>query len=96
MEITALHTKVEKMIQVNLGVIVLENPAGFPRGESNLYLLGMKGEMLWKAEKPDINTLFSKVKLNEDGDTFSAYTLHGHACDLELRSGKLITFTSIQ
>ena len=96
MEVTALHTKVEKVIQVTLGVIVLENPTGFPRGESNLYLLGMKGEMLWKAEKPDINTLFSKVKLNEDGETFSAYTLNGHACDLELKTGKLITFSRIQ
>jgi hypothetical protein len=96
MIIEPLYTIVDKTIQVNAGVIVLENPAKFPRNESNLYLVGMKGEIVWKAEKPDAGTLFSRVKLNEDGETFSAYTLNGHACDLELRTGKLINFTSIQ
>ncbi|HMU94333.1 MAG TPA: hypothetical protein PKE35_01875 [Anaerolineales bacterium] len=96
MEVNALHTKIDKTIQVNSGLIVLEVPNGFPRSESNLYLVGLRGDILWKAEKPDANTLYSKVKLNEDGETFSAYTLNGHACDLELKTGKLITFTSIQ
>jgi hypothetical protein len=96
MEIEALYTNIEKMIQINAGVIVLENPIRFPYSESNLYLVGMKGEIIWKAEKPEGNTLFSRVKLNEDGETFSAYTLNGHACDLELRTGKLISQTSIK
>jgi hypothetical protein len=59
-------------------------------------LIDQHGEILWKAEKPDPSTFFSRVKLNEDGDTFSAYTIGGHACELELRSGKLISFTQIQ
>lgn len=96
MDIRPLHTKVDKTIQVNAGVIVLENPSGFPRNESNLYLLRPDGSILWKAEKPDAGTFFSRVKLNEDGETFSAYTIHGHACELELKTGKLISFTSIQ
>ena len=96
MEVTAIYTKIDKIIQVNLGQIVLESPRGFPRGESNLYLVGPRGDVLWKAEKPDMSTLYSKVKLNEDGETFSAYTVNGHACDLELKTGKLVTFTSIQ
>ena len=96
MDIEALHTTIDKMIQINAGVIVLENPNKFPRNESNLYLVGMKGEIIWKAQKPDASTLFSRVKLNEDGETFSAYTLNGHACDLELRTGKLISQASIK
>ena len=96
MEVTAIYTKIDKIIQVNLGQIVLESPSGFPRGESNLYLVGPRGDVLWKAEKPDMSTLYSKVKLNEDGETFSAYTVNGHACDLDLKTGKLVTFTSIQ
>ena len=96
MEVTASYTTIEKIIQVNAGQIVLEAPAGFPRSESNLYLVGTRGDILWKAERPDANTLFSKVKLNEDGETISAYTLNGHACDLELKTGKLITFSRIQ
>lgn len=96
MDIQPLHTKVDKTIQVNAGVIVLENPSGFPRNESNLYLLKSDGTIIWKAEKPDAATFFSRVKLNEDGQTFSAYTIHGHACELALKTGKLVSFTSIQ
>jgi len=96
MDVVALYTDIEKTIQINAGVIVLENPSGFPRNETNLYLINQKGEIIWKAEKPVPSTSFSRVKLNEDGDTFSAYTLGGHACELELRSGKLISFTSFK
>ena len=96
MDVVALYTKIEKTIQINAGVIVLENPSGFPRNETNLYLISQRGEILWKAEKPDPYTYFSRVKLNEDGETFSAYTLGGHACELELRSGKLISFISFR
>jgi len=96
MDVVAIYTGIEKTIQVNAGVIVLENPSGFPRNETNLYLISQRGEILWKAEKPELGTCFSRVKLNEDGDTFSAYTLSGHACELDLRTGKLISFTRIQ
>ena len=96
MDVAALFTRIEKVIEVNAGTIVLENPSGFPRNETNLYLVDRRGEILWRAEKPDPYTYFSRVKLNEDGDTFSAYTLGGHACELELRTGKLISFTKLQ
>lgn len=96
MDIEPLHTKIDKSIQINSGVIVLENPQGFPRNDCNLYLTAQSGKVIWKAEKPDTNTLFSRVKLNEDGDTFAAYTVNGHACELDLQTGKLISFTSIQ
>jgi len=90
------HTKVEKTIQATLGTIVLENPTGFPRNESNLYCVASGEKIAWKAEKPDPNTLYSRIRLNEDGDTLSAYTIGGHACELELRTGKLISHTNIK
>ncbi len=96
MDVEALYTRIEKTIQVTAGIIVLETPSGFPHNQTNLYLIGQHGEIIWKAEKPDPGTAFSRVKLNEDGETFSAYTLGGHACEFELRSGKLISFTQIQ
>ena len=94
--IEPLHTKIDKVIQINAGVIVLENSTGFPRNDTNLYLVGLDGSIIWKAEKPDPNTFFTRVKLNDDGLTFSAYTLNSHACELELKSGKLISFTSFR
>jgi hypothetical protein len=96
MLIQPLHTKVERTIQVNAGVIVLESPGGYPRNESNLYLLASDGRILWKAETPEAGAYFSRVKLNDDGETFSAYTINGHACELGLKTGRLITFTKIQ
>ncbi len=96
MAVEALYTKIEKTIQLSVGTIVLESSNGFPLNESNLYLIEQNGNIIWKAEKPDISTYFSRVKLNEDGNTFSAYTTHGHACELNLKDGKLISFTSFR
>ena len=96
MEPHPLHTKIDKSIQSALGTIVLENHSGFPRFDSNLYCIAPSGKIVWKAEKPDTSTLFSRVRLNEDGDTISAYTIGGHACELGLRTGKLISHTTIK
>ncbi|MBM3126485.1 MAG: hypothetical protein FJZ87_15685 [Chloroflexi bacterium] len=89
MIVKPLHTKVEKTIQTMAGEVVLEHHAGFPSQESNLYLLDANGDVIWKAEKPDPRTLFSRVKLNDDY-TLSTYTINGHACDLDLENGKIV------
>lgn len=96
MDLQPLHTKIDKSIQTYYGTIVLESYSGFPRGESNLYCVSLDGRMLWKAEKPDPYTLYSRVRFNEDGMTLSTYTINGHACDLDLETGKIISKTSIQ
>lgn len=76
--------------------MVLEVPDRFPYAESNLYCLASNNQVLWKAEKPDPHTLYSRVKLNDDGATLSTYTIGGHACDLELKTGKLISQATIK
>lgn len=96
MEIKPLHTKVEKTSQTLYGTVVLESPDEFPRTECNLYCISADGRTIWKAEKPEPSTLYSRMKLNEDGATLSTYTLSGHACDLELGTGKIVSKTSIQ
>ena len=96
MDIQPQHTKVDKTIQTMYGLIVLEDPNGFPRGESNLYCVSPNGKVVWKAEKPDLYTLYSRMRLNEDGASLSTYTIGGHACDLALGTGKILSKTSIQ
>ena len=96
MQVKPLHTEVEKVIHLNAGMIVLESAVKFPHNESNLYLIGLDGTIIWQAEKPNPGAFFTRVKLNDDGDTFSAYTLNGHVCELNLTSGKLINFTSFR
>lgn len=94
MEISPLYTKVEKTIQTRYGTIVLENPEGFPRAECNLYCVTKDGAIVWKAEKPEPSTLYSRVKLNENAITVSTYTLSSHACELEVGTGKIVSKTS--
>ncbi len=96
MELQPLHTKIDKSIQTKIGSIILENPDRFPYTESNLYCVAPNDRILWKAQKPDPNTLYSRVRLNEDGATLSAYTTGGHACDLELKTGKIISQATIK
>jgi hypothetical protein len=96
MDIQPRYTKLSKTIQTFMGEIVLEDPHGHPNKESNLYCLSQSEKIVWVAEKPDPYTLYSKVRLNEDGLTVSAYTIHSHACELDPRTGKLISFTAIK
>ncbi len=96
MELQPLYTKIAKNIQTKIGTIVLENPERFPYTESNLYCIAPNGKILWRAEKTDPHTLYSRVKLNEDGGTLSTYTTGGHACDLELSTGKILSQTTIK
>lgn len=90
MQITPLHTSVEKLIELKRGVVVLESTNGFPLNETNLYMLSPNGDVLWKAEKPAANTIFTKVKLNEDS-SISTFTNSGQFCEIDIETGKIIS-----
>jgi hypothetical protein len=94
-ETNSLHTQILKTIQTMVGSVVLEDPSGFPRDESNLYHLSKDGEMIWQAEKPEPAGLYNRVMLNPDGNTLSAYTVTGQACELDMISGNLISQAKI-
>jgi hypothetical protein len=95
MELTPIHTKIEKMIQIKLGTIVLEEHSGFPLSDSNLYLVSANGAIAWKAEKPEPRTLFSRLKLNDDS-TLSTFTTSGQFCDINLETGKIISSSTFK
>ena len=96
MDIQPRYTKISKTIQTMYGLVVLEEPNGFPRNETNLYCITPNGKLVWSAEKPEARTLYSRVRLTEDGTTLSTYTIGGHACDLEPGTGKILSQASIQ
>lgn len=85
------HTKINKVISVTTGKAILEDHKGYPLGESNLYFIGESGDLLWQAERPSPDAHYIRVKLNEDGLTLSAYTTGRHACEIDLKSGKLLS-----
>lgn len=86
-----LHTKIEKVISLSTGKVILESHVKYPIGESNLYYVEKSGKVVWYAERPAPNVHYTRVKLNEEGDTLSAYTTGNHACELDLKTGKLLS-----
>jgi outer membrane protein assembly factor BamB len=90
MQIAPLYTIVEKVIELKKGIVVMESSTGFPLNETNLYMLSPNGDVLWKAEKPNSNTLFTKMKLNEDF-SISTFTNNGQFCEIDMETGKIIS-----
>ena len=85
------HTKIEKVITLKTGKVILENHVRYPLRESNLYFVSEDGELLWEAERPAPDAHFIRVKLDESGKQLSAYTTGRHACEIDLKTGKLIS-----
>jgi hypothetical protein len=85
------HTKIEKVISVRTGKVILEDHVRYPLNESNLYFVAENGELIWYAERPAPDAHYIRVKLDEDGDKISAYTTGRHACEIDLKSGKLLS-----
>lgn len=90
-ELHPRHTKIEKLIEVSSGTAILEQYSGYPLGESNLYFVTSTGELLWHAERPAPDAHYIRVRLNEDGKTLSAYTTGRHACEIDLKTGSLLS-----
>ena len=89
-EVEPRHTKIVKTIEVSTGKAILEDHNRYPLGESNLYFVSRNGEVLWHAERPAPDAHYIRVRLNEDGKSLSAYTTGRHACEIDLKSGKLL------
>lgn len=85
------HTKVVKVIDIREGKVILEDHVRYPLNESNLYFLSEDGELIWLAERPAPDAHYIRVKLDEGGKQLSAYTTGRHACEIELKTGKLIS-----
>ena len=90
-ELAPRYTRIVTVIEVSAGRAILEDNARYPLGESNLYFVSLNGEILWQAERPAPDAHFIRVRLNEDGRSLSAYTTGRHACEIELKSGKLLS-----
>ncbi len=86
-----LHTKVEKIIEVKGGQVILEAHSQYPLDQSNLYFISETGEPVWFAERPAPDAHFIKVRLEDDGQRLAAYTTGRHACEIDINSGKLIS-----
>ena len=89
--LTPRHTKIVKVIALKAGHVILEDHVRYPLGESNLYLVSEDGEPIWDAERPAPDAHYIRARLDEDGEQISAYTTGRHACELDLKTGKLLS-----
>ncbi len=85
------HTTIQKVIALKGGNVILEDHVRYPLGESNLYFVSETGELVWDAERPAPDAHYIKVRLDDDGMQLSAYTTGRHACELDLKTGKLLS-----
>ena len=85
------HTTIQKVIALKGGNVILEDHLRYPLSESNLYFVSEIGEPVWDAERPAPDAHYIRVKLDDDGTKLSAYTTGRHACDLDLKTGKLLS-----
>jgi hypothetical protein len=90
-DIQPRHTRIEKVIALRTGRVILEDHVRYPLAESNLYFVSETGEPIWDAERPAPDAHYIRVKLDEDGTKLSAYTTGRHACELDLKTGKLLS-----
>src|SRR5512140_3270480 len=85
------HTAITKVIALKGGSVILEDHSRYPLAESNLYFVSDLGELIWDAERPAPDAHYIRVRLDDDGATLSAYTTGRHACDLDAKTGKLLS-----
>jgi outer membrane protein assembly factor BamB len=76
------HTKIEKELVTSMGTVVLENPVGYARDESNLYCIDPNGKVLWFAELPETNVLYTRVRFDDQGEKLLTYSMRNHACEI--------------
>jgi hypothetical protein len=89
------HTQIEKMIDTMVGKVVLEGPASYPRDESNLYCVALNGKIAWFAERPQDGSHYTRVRFDDQGEKLLTYSTRGHACEVDLKTGKLLSQVSI-
>ncbi len=90
------HTSIQKVIALKTGNVILEDHVRYPLNESNLYFVSDTGELVWDAERPAPDAHYIRVKLDDDGMQLSAYTTGRHACELDLKTGKLLSQIAFQ
>jgi len=95
-EISPRHTHIEKILDTISGKVVLENPASYPRDESNLYCVGAVGKVVWFAERPEGGAHFSRVRFDDQGEKLLTYSTRGHACEVDIKTGKLLSQISMK
>lgn len=87
--LTPKHTNIKEAIDVNGGILVREDYFGYPKGESNIYLLIEGNKIEWFAELPMENDAYvNPIVLGKE--SFKCGSWNGFTCTVSLIDGKII------
>lgn len=89
------YTQIEKTIDAVAEKVALEGPAAYPGDEYSLYCASMDGKIVWFAERPEDGSHSTRVRFDDLGEKLITYSTLGHACVVDLRTGKLLSQVSM-
>ncbi len=90
MAIRPRHTKVIESLDTPFGTLVREDYCGYPKSESNLYMIDASGNPVWFAERPMDHDAFANPLHGLGPISVKCGSWKGFDCEIDLRHGKLI------
>jgi hypothetical protein len=90
MDIRARHTKIVEKIDTQFGTLVREDYYGYPRSESNLYMVDAQGKPIWFAERVANDDSYANPIRQLGECRIKCASWNGFDCEIDIKSGKLI------
>jgi hypothetical protein len=85
-----LGTKIVQFQPRNSGIIVQEEYYGFPRGQSNLYLVDYAFMLIWRAELPGSHDIYVNGFIDR-GDCIQCSSWECFMCGICPKTGKILS-----
>ena len=86
----ARHTKVLEAIATDFGTLVREDHHQYPQSESNLYMVGVAGDIVWFAQRAVQDDVYPNPIVRIGKDRIRCFSGKGVECEIELKTGQLL------
>jgi hypothetical protein len=90
MSIEARYTQVVETVDTPFGTLVREDYYGYPKSESNIYMLSPHGTLLWFAERAMDDDAYANPICKAGEASINCASWNGFDCEINLEDGKLI------
>jgi hypothetical protein len=81
---------VEESHDTPFGTLVREDYYGYPKTESNLYMLDSNGRPVWFAERLLPDDVYANPIANLGASSFNCASWQGVTCEIDLRTGRIV------
>ena len=84
------HTEIVETVRTPVGLLVREDYYHYPASESNLYMVGTDGTVLWFAERASSDDCYANPIRMTDSGTIKCASWKCFDCEIDPRTGKLL------